>query len=180
MYKLSDAGGPSSAPRVQLLGSGTILREVMAAAELLAGDWGVAADVWSCPSFNELRRDGLATDRWNMLHPLAAPRLSFVEQCLAPTAGPVVAATDYMKVYADQIRPSVQALGRRYRVLGTDGYGRSDSRENLRRFFEVNRFYVTLAALSALADEGAIERRRVADAIAKYGIDADKPAPTTV
>jgi pyruvate dehydrogenase E1 component len=180
MYRFSDAGGVSDAPRVQLLGSGTILREVIAAAELLATDWSVAADVWSCPSFNELRRDGLDAERWNMLHPLEQPRPSYVEECLKDTAGPVVAATDYMKSYADQIRPFVQNLGRRYRVLGTDGFGRSDSRENLRRFFEVNRFYVTVAALSALADDGVVDRRRVADAIAKYGIDPDKPNPATV
>ena len=165
---------------MQLLGSGTILREVIAAADLLASDWGVAADVWSCPSFNELRRDGLDADRWNMLHPLETPRLSYVEECLKDSVGPVVAATDYMKTFADQIRPFVQNSGRRYRVLGTDGFGRSDSRENLRRFFEVNRYYVTLAALRALADDGTIPQQRVADAIAKYRIDPDKPNPATV
>jgi pyruvate dehydrogenase E1 component len=180
MYRLQEAAGDAQQPRVQLLGSGTILREVMAAAEMLANDWGIAADVWSCPSFNELRRDGLDADRWNLLHPLAPPRPSYVEQCLAATKGPVVAATDYMKSYADSIRPFVQNLGRRYRVLGTDGYGRSDSRQNLRRFFEVNRCYVTVAALAALADDGIVPRQRVADAIAKYGIDADKPNPVTV
>ncbi len=183
MYLFSSAGAlqdEPNAPRVQLLGSGTILREVIAAAELLASHWGVAADVWSCPSFNELRRDGLDADRWSMLHPLAAPRLSYVEECLKDTSGPVVAATDYMKTFADQIRPFVQNLGRRYRVLGTDGFGRSDSRENLRRFFEVNRWYVTVAALRALADDGMIEQQRVADAIAKYGIDPEKPNPVTV
>jgi len=180
MYLFSSAGGESAVPRVQLLGSGTILREVIAAAELLANHWGVAADVWSCPSFTELRRDGLDADRWSMLHPLASPRLSYVEECLKDTSGPIVAATDYMKTYADQIRPFVQNLGRRYRVLGTDGFGRSDSRENLRRFFEVNRWYVTVAALRALADDGVIEQQRVADAIARYGIDIEKPNPVTV
>jgi pyruvate dehydrogenase E1 component len=182
VYRLQEAAGDDAAqqPRAQLLGSGTILREVIAAAGLLASDWGVAADVWSCPSFNELRREGLDADRWNLLHPLAPPRASYVEQCLGGTKGPIVAATDYMKSYADSIRPFVQNLGRRYRVLGTDGYGRSDSRENLRRFFEVNRFYVTVAALAALADDGVVPRQRVADAIAKYGIDADKPNPVTV
>ena len=184
MYRLQQAGSAgddaSKPPRVQLLGSGTILREVMAAADLLATDWGVAADVWSCPSFNELRREGLDVERWNLLHPLDQPRASYVEQCLGATQGPIVAATDYMKSYADSIRSFIQNLGRRYRVLGTDGYGRSDSRENLRRFFEVNRFYVTIAALAALADDGVVPRQRVADAIAKYGIDADKPNPVTV
>src|SRR6185295_15410819 len=149
-------------------------------AELLENDWGVAADVWSCPSFNELRREGLDADRWNLLHPLQAPRASYVETCLKDRTGPVVAATDYMKTYADQIRPFVQNLGKRYRVLGTDGFGRSDSRENLRRFFEVNRYFVVLAALRALADDGAIKPQMIADAIAKYGIDVDRPNPVTV
>jgi len=165
---------------VQLLGSGTILREAIAGAVLLAEDWAVASDVWSCPSFNELSRDGQDADRWNMLHPLEAPRTSHVEDCLRDTRGPIVAATDYMKRYAEAIRPYVQNLGRRYRVLGTDGYGRSDSRDNLRRFFEVNRFYVVVAALKALADEGVVPRERVAVAIAKYGIDTAKPNPVSV
>jgi pyruvate dehydrogenase E1 component len=175
-------GGDMTArrPRVQLLGSGAILREVIAGAELLASDWGVAAEVWSCPSFTELRRDGLDCERWNMLHPLSQPRLSHVEDCLKDRSGPVVAATDYMKTFADQIRPFIQNLGKRYRVLGTDGYGRSDSRENLRRFFEVNRYYVAIAALTALADDGAVPREQVADAIVKYGIDPERPNPATV
>ncbi len=188
MYKLIDPGlgtagagsGPAdkkSSPRVQLLGSGTILREVMAAAELLKKDWGVAADVWSCPSFNELRRDGIACARWNLLHPTDKPRASHVEQCLSGTKGPVIASTDYMRTFADQIREFVP---RRYKVLGTDGFGRSDSRENLRRFFEVNRFYVAVAALKALAEDGEVPAAKVAEAIKKYGIDAEKPAPWTV
>jgi pyruvate dehydrogenase E1 component len=180
MYKLSDAGNAAAdkkAPRVQLLGSGTILREVMAAAEMLKNDWGVNADVWSCPSFNELRRDGMAASRWNLLHPADKPRASYVEQCLAGTKGPVVASTDYMRSFADQIREFVP---RRYKVLGTDGFGRSDSRENLRRFFEVNRNYVTVAALKALAEDGDIPAAKVAEAIRKYGIDTEKPAPWTV
>ena len=180
MYALSQAKGGGKKPRVQLLGSGTILREVIAASQLLETDWDIAADVWSCPSFNELRRDGLDADRWNMLHPLDKPRLSWVEEQLKGRAGPVVAATDYLKIYADQIRPFVQNLGKRYRVLGTDGFGRSDSRENLRRFFEVNRHYVTIAALRALAEDGAIKLQVVADAIQKYGIDPNKPNPVTV
>jgi pyruvate dehydrogenase E1 component len=159
------------------MGSGTILREVMAAAQMLKKDWDVAADVWSCPSFNELRRDGIAAARWNMLHPADKPRVSHVEQCLAATKGPVVASTDYMRSFADQIREFVP---RRYKVLGTDGFGRSDSRENLRRFFEVNRNYVAVAALKALAEDGEIPAAKVAEAIRKYGIDADKPAPWTV
>ncbi|MGZ5572655.1 MAG: pyruvate dehydrogenase (acetyl-transferring), homodimeric type [Usitatibacter sp.] len=176
MYKLSD-GGAAKGPRVQLMGSGTILREAMAAAELLAKDWGVAADVWSCPSFNELRRDGIAASRWNLLHPAEKPRTPYVEQCLANTKGPVIASTDYMRTFADQIREFVP---RRYKVLGTDGFGRSDSRENLRRFFEVNRFYVALAALKALAEDGELPAAKVAEAIKRYGIDPNKPAPWSV
>ena len=177
MYKLSDAGGNKESPRAQLLGSGTILREVMAAAELLKKDWGVAADVWSCPSFNELRRDGIAAARWNLLHPADKPRLSYVEQCLAPTRGPVIASTDYMRIFADQIREFVP---RRYKVLGTDGFGRSDSRDNLRRFFEVDRHYVAVAALKALAEDGEVPAAKVAEAIRKYGIAIDRAAPWTV
>jgi pyruvate dehydrogenase E1 component len=178
MYLLHDAGkAEAKVPRVQLMGSGVILREVAAAAGLLKNDWGVAADIWSCPSFTELRRDGLDCDRWNMLHPTAKPRVSYVEQCLADRSGPVIAATDYMKAFADQIRPFVK---RSYRVLGTDGFGRSDSRENLRRFFEVNRYYVTVAALKALADDGVVQPKTVAEAIKKYGIDPEKPNPATV
>jgi len=176
MYKLSDAG-KSEGPRVQLMGSGTILREVMAGAQLLKKDWGVSADVWSCTSFNELRRDGLAAERWNLLHPGDKPRVSHVTQCLAATKGPVIASTDYMRTFADQVREYVP---RRYKVLGTDGFGRSDSRDNLRRFFEVNRFYVAVAALKALAEDGEVPATKVAEAIKKYGIDAEKPAPWTV
>ncbi len=176
MYKLID-GGTAKGSRVQLLGSGTILREVMAAGELLKNDWGITADVWSCPSFTELRRDGIATARWNLLHPADKPRLSHVEQCLASAKGPVVASTDYMRTFADQIREFVP---RRYKVLGADGFGRSDSRENLRRFFEVNRHYVAVAALKALAEDGEIPVAKVAEAIRKYSIDIDKPAPWTL
>ncbi len=176
MYKLP-GGGAGKGPRVQLLGSGTILREVIAAADLLAADWGVASDLWSCPSFTELRRDGLAAARWNLLHPTEKPRASHVEQCLAGTKGPVVASTDYVRAFADQIREFVP---RRYKALGTDGFGRSDSRENLRRFFEVDRHFVAVAALKALAEDGEIPAAKVAEAIKKYGIDAEKPAPWTV
>jgi pyruvate dehydrogenase E1 component len=175
MYRLSTDA--TKGPKVQLLGSGTILREVMAAAELLAKDWGVSADVWSCPSFNELRRDGIATSRWNLLHPAEKARVSHVEQCLAATKGPVVASSDYMRVFADQIREFVP---RRYKVLGADGFGRSDSRDNLRRFFEVNRFYVTVAALKALAEDGEVPAAKVGEALKKYAIDVEKPAPWTV
>jgi pyruvate dehydrogenase E1 component len=161
---------------VQLLGSGTILREVLAGADLLAEDFGIAADVWSAPSFTELRRDGLAVERWNLLHPGEQPRRSWVEDCLAERRGPVVAASDYMRTFADQIRQFVPGS---YRVLGTDGFGRSDYRRNLRRFFEVDRHWVAVAALASLAAEGAVEQRTVADAIARYGIDPEAAPPWT-
>jgi len=178
MY-LFRAGGKekSNGRRVQLTGSGTIFREVMAAADLLRQDWDVESDLWSAPSFNELRRDGIDCERWNLLHPTAEPRVPHVARCLHSRPGPVVAATDYMRIYAEGIRPY---LKKTYKVLGTDGFGRSDSRENLRRFFEVNRLYITVAALAALAEDGQLERSVVAEAIARYGIDPDKPNPTTV
>ncbi|MHB0919772.1 MAG: pyruvate dehydrogenase (acetyl-transferring), homodimeric type [Thiomonas delicata] len=174
MYLLRD--GPKLTPRVQLLGSGSILREVIAAADLLEKDWGVAANVWSCPSFNELARDGRDAERWNLLHPGQAPRQSFVAQQLDKHPGPVVASTDYVRLFAEQIRPYLPK-GRSYRVLGTDGFGRSDTRTKLRRHFEVDRHFVTLAALRSLADEGALPQAKVAEAIAKYGIDADRINP---
>jgi len=163
--------------RVQLLGSGTIFTEVIAATQLLRDDWGVESDLWSCPSFTELARDGIAAERANLLNPTGEQQVAYVTQCLADTQGPVIAATDYMRAFAEQIRAYVP---RRYVVLGTDGYGRSDTREQLRRFFEVDRFFVTIAALKALADEGKLPRTKVAEAYAKYGIDTQKPAPWTV
>jgi pyruvate dehydrogenase E1 component len=178
MYRFREgAKSKKNGLRVQLLGSGTIFREVIAAAGLLKDDWGVDADLWSCPSFTELARDCRDTTRWNLLHPTDQPRRSHVAACLADTEGPVIAATDYMRMYADKIRGCVP---RRYHVLGTDGFGRSDTREKLRHFFEVDRRWVTVAALKALADEGAIKAGVVADAIRKYGIDPAKPAPWTV
>ena len=178
MYLFNEGGrGKGKKPKVQLLGSGTILREVIAAAELLEKDFGVTADIWSVTSFNELRRDGLDCERWNMLHPEAPRRASYVEQCLAPCGGPVVAATDYLKAYADQIRPYITG---RYKVLGTDGFGRSDTREKLRRFFEVDRFHIAVAALKALADEGTLNAGEVSKAIRLYKINPDKPNPATV
>jgi len=170
-------GARAKGPRVQLLGSGVILREAIAAAELLKEDWGVDADLWGCTSFTELAREGYAASRWNMLHPTEAPRVPHVTARLADTQGPVVAATDYMRAFAQQIREFVP---RRYVVLGTDGFGRSDTREKLRRFFEVDRWYITVAALKALADDGTLPAAKVAEAIAKYGIDAAKAAPWTV
>ena len=170
-------GAASNAPRVQLLGSGTIFLESIAAAELLRQDWGVEADLWSCPSFTELARDGQEGERWNLLHPAEKPRLSHVAQCLADTRGPVIAASDYIRLYAEQIRPYVP---RAYSVLGTDGFGRSDTRAKLRHFFEVDRYWITVTALRALAAEGQIDARRVAEAIAKYGLPTDKPNPMKV
>ena len=175
MYLLRE-GKPKTkkTPRVQLLGSGTILREVEAAAELLREDFGVAADVWSVTSFNELRREGLRMDRDDMLNPEKDRTLNWVEKCLEGRTGPVIASTDYMRAFADQIRPWVKAP---YSVLGTDGFGRSDSRQKLRHFFEVDRYFVVLAALNALRKEGKVEAAVVKQAIEKYGIDTDKPYP---
>jgi pyruvate dehydrogenase E1 component len=165
--------------KVQLMGCGTILREVLAAAELLEKDFGVAADIWSVTSFNELRRDGLETARWNLLHPETEPRRSYLEQCLRDHAGPVIAATDYMKVFADQIRAFLPQPAH-YVVLGTDGFGRSDTRRALRGFFEVDRRYVAVAALKALADQEALPQKKVVEAIRKYGVDPEKPNPARV
>jgi pyruvate dehydrogenase E1 component len=176
MY-LFHQGAQEKGPRVQLLGSGTIFREVIAAAGLLQTDFGVGADLWSVTSFSELRREGLAKERWNALHPTATQRVSYVEECLGKRAGPVIAATDYIKLQADSIRAFLPA---RYRVLGTDGFGRSDTRAKLRHFFEVNRFWIVVSALKALADEGTIPATKVAEAIAKYGLDSEKPNPVTV
>jgi pyruvate dehydrogenase E1 component len=174
MYLWRESTAKKTGTKVQLLGSGTILREVIAAADLLEQDFGVAADIWSCPSFTELRRDGMAAERWNLLHPEQAPRKSYVEQCLAGRKGPVIASTDYMRAFAEQIRPYIPT---RFVCLGTDGFGRSDYRKALRRFFEVDRHYVAVAALKALADDGALPIQKVTDAIAKYGIDVERAPP---
>jgi pyruvate dehydrogenase E1 component len=177
LLKAGEASQREKALRVQLLGSGTILREVIAAADLLAADFDITADIWSVPSFTELRREGLDVERWNMLHPTQPSRRSHVEVCLAERQGPVIAASDYMKAFADQIRPFVP---QRYRVLGTDGFGRSDYRRSLRSFFEVDRHFIAVAALKALADEGAVPASAAADAIKRYGIDPEKPNPARV
>ena len=176
MYLLQEAEGPKKAPRVNLLGSGTILRESMAARELLLKDFGVAAHVWSCPSFNELARDGQACERWNLLHPSQKPKLSFVAEQLSKSAGSVVASTDYMKSYADQIRAFIPK-DRSYKVLGTDGFGRSDFRSRLREHFEVNRYYIVVAALKALSEDGLLPVEKVTQAIEKYQIDTQKVNP---
>jgi pyruvate dehydrogenase E1 component len=178
MYLLRPGGASGSGPRVRLLGSGTILREVLAAASLLEEDFAIAADVWSVTSFTELRRNGLEVERWNTLHPLSDPCRSYVSEQLSHDGGgggaPVIAATDYIRTFADQIRQWVPGD---YRVLGTDGYGRSDYRRNLRSFFEVDRRYVAVAALKALADAGEVGVERVREAIERYEIDADAPTP---
>ncbi|MCZ6805217.1 MAG: pyruvate dehydrogenase (acetyl-transferring), homodimeric type [Proteobacteria bacterium] len=163
--------------RIQLLGSGTILRVVIAAADLLKDDFGITSNIWSVTSFNELRREGLSTQRWNMLHPTKKAKVSYVESLLKEPGIPTLATTDYMKIYADQIREFIPG---HYAVLGTDGFGRSDTRKQLRKFFEVNQYYVVVAALKALADEGTIPMKTVSEAIKKYNIDPEKPDPTTV
>ncbi|HEV3092260.1 MAG TPA: pyruvate dehydrogenase (acetyl-transferring), homodimeric type [Candidatus Cybelea sp.] len=178
MYLIRDAGKPGrKEQRVQLFGSGAILREVLAAADLLADEWDVSADVWSVTSFNALQRDGVAARRWSMLHPQEKPRLSYVEECLRDRPGPGIASTDYIRTFAEQIHPYV---GRRYVALGTDGYGRSDFRRKLREFFEVDRRFVALAALQALAQDGAIPFATVQKALQKYGIDPNKANPIDV
>ncbi len=178
MYLLREGSKRSrKKPRVQLFGSGTILSEVLAGAELLGDDWGVDADVWSVTSYTELRRDGLEVDRWNMLHPTSKPRQTYVSECLEGRRGPVIGSTDYIRALPDQIR---QLIDRPYRVLGTDGYGRSDFRSALRGFFEVDRRYVAVAALKELAELGEVKPGRVKEAIERYEIDADAPMPTNV
>jgi pyruvate dehydrogenase E1 component len=170
--------GSRKKKRVQLLGSGTILREVIEAAELLEKDWNVAADIWSVTSFTELARNGIDVERWNRLHPMEKPRASYVEDLLKDAKGPAVAATDYVRAFADQIRPYMG--DRHYVTLGTEGFGRSDLRSQLRKFFEVNRYYVVVAALKALADQGELDAGIVAQAIKTYKIDPEKPNPSKV
>lgn len=177
IYKLEEKRTQNAKLRVRLLGGGTILREVLAAADMLAKDWNIDSDIFSVTSFNELSRDGLATERWNMLHPQETPRVPFVTQVLGDDDAPVISSTDYMKTYSDQVREYVPST---FVALGTDGFGRSDTREKLREFFEVDRRYVTIAALHALALDGKIESSVVANAIQQYAIDPDKPDPTLV
>jgi pyruvate dehydrogenase E1 component len=177
MYQLRSSDCSAGA-HVQLLGAGAILREVIAAAELLELDWGVTADIWSCPSFTLLARDGQSSERWNLLHPdVSEPSTSHVERCLRDTRGPVIAATDYVRALPEQIRPWVRG---RYTVLGTDGFGRSDTRERLRHFFEIDRHWIVLAALKALADEQTLPRATVLAALDRYGLDPNKANPRTI
>jgi pyruvate dehydrogenase E1 component len=175
MYLLEE--GKDSDLKVQLMGCGSILREVREAANILRDEFGVEADVWSTTSINELRRDAQTVSRWNLLHPEEDVRKSYVEECLEGREGPVIASTDYIRLYADQLR---EYIPRRYKVLGTDGFGRSDTRGKLREFFEVNRYYVTVAALKALQEEGKLEASVVAKAIQKFNINPEKPAPWTL
>lgn len=177
MYLLQE-GDKDAKHRVQLIGSGTILRESIFAAELLKDDWGIAADIWSAPSLTLVARDGQDADRWNLVHPTDEQRVPYVTQLLQNTQGPIVATTDYMRAFAEQIR-AFMPRNRNYKVLGTDGFGRSDTRAKLREFFEVNRYYIVVSALKSLAEEGAISASVVAQAITKYGIDPNKPNPVT-
>ena len=177
MHRIRPSSVNKPVATAQLLGSGAILREVLAAAEMLEQDWKVGADVWSVTSFTELRRDGMTVERHNRFNPESDAELSWVERCLNDTQGPVIASTDYMRSVADLIRTWVP---RRYVTLGTDGFGRSDTRAALRDFFEVDRHHVVIAALKALADDGSIDRKLVSDAIRKYGIGSDRPNPWDV
>ena len=178
MYAFSK-GAKNKKPRVQLLGSGTIFNEVIAAAKMLKDDWGVESDIWGCPSFTELARDGQTCERWNRLHPDSKKKMSHIEKCLAKSNGPLIAATDYVRLFAEQIRPYLPAPAD-YTVLGTDGFGRSDTREQLRKHFEVNRNHVVVAALDALCSAGTIDSSKVSEAIKKYDIDNKSPAPWTI
>ncbi|WP_166263211.1 pyruvate dehydrogenase (acetyl-transferring), homodimeric type [Marinobacter caseinilyticus] len=176
MYKLEslETKGKKKSPRVQLLGSGAILNEVRAGAELLKEDFGIASDVWSVTSFNELTRDGQHVERWNRLHPEDKPKVPYITQCLEKQQGPVVSSTDYMRLYSEQVRAFVPGT---YLTLGTDGFGRSDTREKLRSFFEVDRYHVVVAALTALVRDGEVKQDQVLEAMRKYGIDRNKSNP---
>jgi pyruvate dehydrogenase E1 component len=175
MYKLNASKKPAKA-HVQLMGSGTILREVLSAQKLLEQDWGVTSDVWSATSFTELRRNGMDVERHNLLHPTEPAQVPYVTQQLKDTQGPIIVSTDYIKAYGDMIRPFIPD-GRHFKVLGTDGFGRSDFRSELRKHFEIDQHFIVLAALRSLADEGTIDIAKCAEAIAKYGIDANKANP---
>jgi pyruvate dehydrogenase E1 component len=177
MYQLK-AGTTDKKIRVQLMGGGAILREVEAAADILREDFDIESDIWSLTSINELARQGQHVNRYNTLHPEDEPKKAYVTECLEGAKGPVIAATDYMKAYAEQIREFIPASS--YTVLGTDGFGRSDTRTKLRHFFEVNRHFIAVAALKALADEGAIKPSVVSKAIKDFGLDAAKPDPMTL
>jgi pyruvate dehydrogenase E1 component len=182
LYQAADAAGAAGAakvkskpPVVQLMGSGTILREVIAAAELLKTEFAVESEIWSMPGINGLHRDAVEAERYNLTHPESEARIPYLTKIMQGHEGPVVISTDYIRAYPEQIRRLIPQ--RRVTILGTDGFGRSDTRAALRRFFEVDRYYIALAALKGLADEGAVPVKTVGDAIAKFGIDVDKPNP---
>jgi len=177
LYSFRKGEADNKAPRVQLLGAGTIFNEAIAAADLLKNDWGVIADLWSAPGITELAREGHEVQRWNLLHPTEKQKISHVEKLLKDARGPVIASTDYIRALTEQLRAFVP---QRFVVLGTDGFGRSDTREKLRHFFEIDRYWITVAALKALADEGTIASQVVADALQKYQLDPSKPNPMTV
>jgi pyruvate dehydrogenase E1 component len=176
MYLFKSEETPAKA-HVQLLGSGSIFREVLAASEILKADWGVTSDVWSVPSVNELARDGRECERWNLLHPKAEARTPYVQECLGGMTGPIIASTDWVRAYTEQLRPYLKAP---FHTLGTDGFGRSDNRPALRDFFEVDRRWIAVKALRALADQDLVPAERVSQAIRLYGIRPDRPAPWTV
>ena len=177
MYLLKAASPDAKGHKVQLMGSGTILREVLAGAELLEKDFGIHADIWSVTSYTELAREAAAAERWNLLNPEEPPRVAYVTRMLAERGdGPVISSTDYIRAYSEQIRPYVPS---KYRTLGTDGFGRSDYRRKLRSHFEVDRHFVAISALKALAEENKVPSRTVSEAIAKYGIDPSKPDPAS-
>jgi pyruvate dehydrogenase E1 component len=175
MYLLKS--GKKGKIRAQLMGSGTILREVLGAADLLMEDFNIPTDIWSVTSFNELRRNALEVERWNQLHPAEPQRKCFIEECFAGSSGPYIAATDYMKIVADQVQ---RWMPGRFISLGTDGYGRSDARKPLRQHFEVDKRYIAVSALKALSDDDILKQDVVAEAIKKYGIDPDRPDPVTL
>ena len=174
IYQLDRVDASSAKANVQLMGSGTILNHVRQAAQILADDYNVSSDVYSVTSFNELAREGQEATRWNMLHPEQAPKTAYVGQVITADKGPAIAATDYVKNYADQVRAFIDTD---YRVLGTDGFGRSDSRANLRQHFEVDHHYIVVAALYELANRGDLERSVVSEAIKRFNINADKLNP---
>ena len=174
MYLLKETRNKGKT-RVQLLGSGTILREVMAAAKILSKEYGIDSDIWSVTSFNELRKDGMETERWNLLNPDRNKKKSYVEKCLEKREGPVFAASDYVRSFSDQLRPYVN---KSFYSFGTDGYGRSDTRKNLRKFFEVDKEHIVAYTLSALAKEQLIASKHAEKAIKKYKINKDKLFPT--
>jgi pyruvate dehydrogenase E1 component len=169
--------GADTEPKVQLMGSGAILNEVREAATILRESFSVESDIWSLTSVNELTRDGQETDRWNLLHPGNKSKKSYITEQMEGSVGPVVIATDYMKNHAEQLRKYIQFP---LYVLGTDGFGRSDSRATLRNFFEVDRYFIVLAGLKMLADEGKIKTSILAKAMKKFGIDPEKPNPLYV